>query len=174
MDITQEQLNIIQTVIKSHSHKYRIPGYEQEDIEQEAFLIALEAMKSWNENIGPLENFLSVFISNRLISFVRSQLKLNFQCKDSQKALLSAVDISLLTPEEKESLIDKNDVIERVEQEEIVRKIDEYLPVSLRKDFLRMRAGVKIGRGRAKKIYDFVTVLLKELKGEHFQSDDLF
>ena len=168
----QATLDTIQRVIKIHAPKYKIPGYEVEDIEQDAFILSLDALKIWDEKVGPFENFLTVFLSTRLISFTRLKLKLNSQSESVQKALLSASDIYSLDWDQQQSLVDKDSVIDNVEIEDIVRRVDEYLPVSLRKDFLKMRAGVTINRGRQKKIVAFVHSLLDSLSGKDRDEED--
>ena len=53
-----------------------------------------------------------------------------------------------------------------------MKKIDEFLPVSLRRDFLKMRAGIPIARGRHTKITLFVKSLLDSLTGEDREEED--
>lgn len=166
MQLSPEILETIQKVISLHAPKYRIPGYDTDDISQEAFLMAVECYKEWNPKIGPFENFLSKHLYFRLKNFVRDMTLNDSIYKDYRKQILSPLDISLISAEDENALVDKDNVIENVETDEILKKIDEFLPTSLRRDFLRMRAGVKIHRGRAKKIKEFVNTLLKSFLGE--------
>ena len=70
-NMTEEQvITTINTVSSRLANKYTFPNYETEDIEQEAFIIGMEAMDRYDEK-RPLENFLSVHIKNRLSNFRR-------------------------------------------------------------------------------------------------------
>lgn len=166
MEINAEILETMQRIISLHASKYKIPGYDTEDIAQEAFIMALECFKAWKPSIGPFENFLSKHLYFRLRTFVRDKTLNDSIFKENKKQLLSPLDISLVNIENESALIDPDNVIENVEREEILKKIDNYLPVSLRKDYLRMKDGVKINRGRATKIKQFIYTLLQELTGE--------
>ncbi len=171
MEVNAEILETIQRIISLHAGKYKIPGYDTEDIAQEAFIMALEALKAWKPSIGPFENFLSKHLYFRLRTFVRDKTLNDSIFKENKKQLLSPLDISLVNAENEKALIDPDNVIENVEREEILKKIDDYLPIALRADFLRMRDGVKINRGRAKKIKLFIMTLIQELTGDNDEED---
>ena len=77
----EESLEIIDIVVNRIAPKYTFNGYDIDDIKQESFIICLEALKRY-DNKRPLENFLSVNLSNRLKNFVRD----NFgHSKDGKK-----------------------------------------------------------------------------------------
>ena len=171
MEISNENLAIIQKVISLHAPKYKIPGYDVEDIEQEAFIISMEYIQHWDETVGPLENFLSKHLSFRLKDFVRNNTLNNSIFKENKNRVLRPLDISVINPETENALVDQHDAIEEVEINEIVKKIDQYLPVSLRRTYLQMRAGVKVNRGRARKVKEFVEALLKEFLGEGLEDE---
>ncbi len=166
MEITKEVLETIQRVVALHSPRYRIPGYQPEDVEQEAYIMCLEAIKVWDEVKGPLENFLNKHLFFKLKTFVRDKTLADSIFKDRKKGIMCPLDISLLNADEENALIAKDDVLETVQNDEILRKIDEYLPVALRRDYLKMKAGIKVNKGRAKKIRLFILSLLKELVGD--------
>jgi len=60
----------INTVVDRIAPKYTFYGYTTDDIKQEAFIICIEALNRYDPS-KPLENFLSVNLSNRLKTFVR-------------------------------------------------------------------------------------------------------
>lgn len=161
-NITEEILSIILRVVDIQAGKYKIIGCDIDDIKQEAFIICMEALPRW-DNERPLENFLAVNLSNRLKSLVRDKYKLQGRFADITKRVLGAVDIDSVNWDMEKSLTSTDDVYENVELRDIEATIDRYLPISLRKDYLRMKAGIKIHRGRAKKIRDFIQALIKEL-----------
>lgn len=166
--------NILETITKAvfvHSPKYRIPGYELEDIQQEAYIMALECYEAYDEDCGPFENFLNKHLFYRLKNLVRNETLNDSIYKDIRKQLMCPLDISLVNTERENALVDKDNVFENVEREEILKKIDQYLPISLRKDYLKMKAGVKINRGRANKIKSFIYSLLDEFNGETEEED---
>ena len=69
--MTEEQvINTITTVCDRISPKYTFYGYTVDDIKQESFIICIEALNRYEEG-RPLENFLSVNLSNRLKTFMR-------------------------------------------------------------------------------------------------------
>ena len=66
----KEVMREITSVINKIAHKYTFYGYEIDDIKQEAFIMCVDAMERYDPS-RPLENFLSVHLSNRLKNFVR-------------------------------------------------------------------------------------------------------
>lgn len=172
MEISKEHLETIQTVVALHSPKYRVPGYEPEDIAQEAFIIALECYKDYNPEVGPFENFLSKHLSFRLKTFVRDMTLNESIYKDNKKKLMCPLDISLVGPEYQNALVDKSNLFEDIEIQEILQKVDSFIPVSMRKTLLQIRAGVKVNRGRAKKIRQFLLTIFKEVTGEFTELDN--
>ena len=66
----QDVLDIIETICNRISPKYTFYGYTVDDIKQESFIICVEALNRY-DGIRPLENFLSVNLSNRLKTFMR-------------------------------------------------------------------------------------------------------
>ncbi len=164
VEITPEILSIILKVISIQAGRYKVIGYEREDIEQEAYIICAEALSKWDQ-IRPLENFLARHLSFRLKSLVRDKHKLQGKFADVTRKVMKAVDINSVNWDTESALIARDDVTEDVELRDILSKIDQYLPISLRRDYLQMKAGVKINRGRANKIRDFITALLEELDG---------
>jgi DNA-directed RNA polymerase specialized sigma24 family protein len=66
----QEVLEKIHLVVNRIAPKYTFHGYDVEDIKQEAFIICMDALNRYDQK-RPLENFLSVNLSNRLKNFVR-------------------------------------------------------------------------------------------------------
>ena len=66
----REVVDQIEVVCNRIAPKYTFYGYTAEDLKQEAFIICMEALNRYDEK-RPLENFLSVNLSNRLKNFVR-------------------------------------------------------------------------------------------------------
>ena len=127
MEVTKEILEIIEKIIALHIPKYKVPGYDQDDLHQEAFIMSLECLKSWNEEIGPFENYLSRHLFFRLKTFVRDNTMGGSIYQENKKRLMCPLDISLVNAEDENALVDSDNVIDNVEREEILRKIDQYL-----------------------------------------------
>jgi len=66
----QDFVDIVQKIARRISHRYVFTSYEPCDIEQEAFLIAVEGLERYDSS-KPLENFLYVHINNRLKNLKR-------------------------------------------------------------------------------------------------------
>ena len=104
MEVTEEQMAIINSVINNISKKYVFYGYELDDIKQESFIICMEGLKRWDKE-RPLQNFLSVHLSNRLKNFVRDNHFLgspedNAKAKIRKPAQLDYEDNTLFSEEE--------------------------------------------------------------------------
>ena len=66
----QEVVDTINKVVSRYAHRFRFGYYDADDIKQEAFIIAMEALDRY-DNDGPLESFLAVHVKNRLSNFKR-------------------------------------------------------------------------------------------------------
>jgi DNA-directed RNA polymerase specialized sigma24 family protein len=66
----QQVIDQIKIVVNRIAPKYTFNTYDVDDIKQEAFIICMDALERY-DNKRPLENFLSVHLSNRLKNFVR-------------------------------------------------------------------------------------------------------
>ena len=65
-NMTEDQVvDIITKVAHRLAPKFTFAFYETEDIEQEAFMLGVEALGRYDDT-KPLENFLYTHISNRL------------------------------------------------------------------------------------------------------------
>lgn len=163
--VTDDQLVIINKVIENQIGHYRVYGYDREDLKQEAFIICAEAISKWDKE-RPLENFLSVHLSFRLKTLIRDLYKTQGRFAETTKLMMTAISLDSVDWDTEQSLISEDRVSEQTELLDIIKKIDEYLPISLRRDYLKMKAGVKVNRGRVKKLKNFILSLLSELSGD--------
>lgn len=163
--VTDDQLVIINKVIENQIGHYRVYGYDREDLKQEAFIICAEALSKWDSE-RPLENFLSVHLSFRLKTLIRDLYKTQGRFAETTKLMMTAISLDSVDWDTEQSLISEDRVSEQTELLDIIKKIDEYLPISLRRDYLKMKAGVKVNRGRVKKLKNFILSLLSELSGD--------
>jgi DNA-directed RNA polymerase specialized sigma24 family protein len=134
----QETMHIIQTVINRIAPRYTFNGYEVDDIKQEAFIICVDALNRY-DNCRPLENFLSVNLSNRLKNFVRD----NFgNAKDLEKKKVLS-PISFFHDTNCNSQYYEMD-IEEIDQKQLMQLVEAHLPISMREDFLKLINGMNL------------------------------
>ena len=136
-----EVVKQISTIVDRIAPKYSFNGYSVDDIKQEAFIICMDALDRYDPS-RPLENFLSVHLSNRLKNFVRD----NYFTKnddDSKKKLLTAKSII----NEDISMEDKN-YTANIDVGDIKELIDEKLPMSFRSDYLKIVNNVYVPKKR--------------------------
>lgn len=160
-EITPEMMGVMERVIAIHAPCYEVAGYEVDDIKQEAFILCMNIIEKW-DGIRPLENFLVVSLSRKLKSFVRDKRKLQGNYADINERIMRPIDIDSVDWDSERCLIEPDNVGASIEYGDLLRGIDGCLPVGLRGDYLRMRAGVEIGRGRQKKIREYISRFLGE------------
>ena len=121
-----EVLAVINKICDRYAYKFQFGYFEPDDIRQEAFIIAVDALNRYEEG-RPLENFLAVHVKNRLNNFKRDkyyrqnkkkqddkQEKLN----NSKKFLMEPLDISNIQDENESRMREEIDLIEKISEEE--------------------------------------------------------
>tara|TARA_Y100001938_G_scaffold77794_1_gene107549 strand:- start:81 stop:596 length:516 start_codon:yes stop_codon:yes gene_type:complete len=151
-----DQINIVCNRI---SPRYTFYGYTVDDIKQESFIICMEALNRY-DGIRPLENFLSVNLSNRLKNFVRDNHFLGNENTDRQKVYQPAqldYEDYIVDEENKFSI-----TYDHIQKEEIVDAINKYLPANMRMDYLKMINDVYITKQRREEITAMIVDILQE------------
>ena len=151
----EETLQIIDCVINRIAPKYTFSGYEIEDMKQEAFLICIDALERY-DNKRPLENFLSVNLSNRLKNFVRD----NHGTIHHEKRKVNSpaqLNESINCPTYSNSL--SEDVIHG---REIIEMIEDKIPCRMREDYLRLIHGAPLSKQKQ----DNLIAKIKEIINE--------
>ena len=100
---------------------------------------------SHSKRSHPLENFLSVHLSNRLKNFIRDNhyVKSNIE-KKKVKSPHYITDENYLP--------DDFDIEQIMIEKEILNKIDAEIPPSMREDYLKMINGVAVNKNKKDKI----------------------
>tara|TARA_R100001163_G_scaffold59286_1_gene47993 strand:- start:6904 stop:7431 length:528 start_codon:yes stop_codon:yes gene_type:complete len=164
----QEVLAVIEKIANRYCHKFKFGYFTAEDIKQEAFIIAVDALDRYDET-RPLENFLSSHVKNRLINFKRDnycrQQKEDADIKwelrnNAKKFLMEPLDISNIRDEQEKNMRNENDFIEDIFTREMFDLIDSELPVDLRSDYLRIKDGVYVPKPRRQQIYDEISKII--------------
>jgi RNA polymerase sigma factor (sigma-70 family) len=140
-------LDSFNRVVKKIAHKYTFTSYETEDIEQEAFLIAIKSLKDYDASRS-LDNFLYVHLSNRLKNFKRDnyyryEVGPAQRIQDSKKALLEPIDINELF-----HVATKDTTSQSAYIVELQAIVDEHLPANMRGDYLKIKNKGKIAKSR--------------------------
>ena len=158
------------TVVDRIAHKYRFGYYDVDDIKQEAFIIAMEAMERYDES-RPLENFLAVHISNRLKNFKRDNFcrpdyippsGKSVNDNDTKRFLMAPLDIDNIRDEHERNMRDDDNMHNSVIKKEIMEIVDVRLDMSLRSDYLRILHDVYVPKPRREQIYAAIVDILNE------------
>jgi RNA polymerase sigma factor (sigma-70 family) len=160
-NMTSDQvIKTIEVVINRIATKYTFGTYDIDDIKQEAFIICMDALERYDQK-RPLENFLSVHLSNRLKNFVRDN---HYTSKDDQDKK------NVLKPQH----LTADDVIKydtdydsTLEAKSLKDIVDKYLPSEHRGNYLKMINDVYI----PKKKREELVVLIKEILERHYYEE---
>ena len=152
----QEVMYEITSVINKISHKYTFYGYEIDDIKQEAFIMCIDAMERYDPS-RPLENFLSVHLSNRLKNFVRD----NHFSKDEQDKKRIVMPGQL---NHEDRLVDQHgNEGESLDYQQMSYILDLKLPASVRADYLKIMHDAHVSKRRREEVLS----IIKEIMEEH-------
>ena len=158
--MTEEQvMKQIKIVIDRIAPKYTFYGFSVDDIKQESFIICMEALNRY-DGIRPLENFLSVNLSNRLKNFVRD----NHFISDENLARQKVYQPAQL--EYEESIVDSEEKFsssyESMEYTNMANILDKNLPAKDRMDYLKMINDVYITKQRREEVTEVICQILSE------------
>jgi DNA-directed RNA polymerase specialized sigma24 family protein len=178
----KEVVELIKKVAKRLAPKYVFGFFTKEDLEQEAFIMGMDALKRYDSS-RPLENFLSVHISNRLKSFLRDNYFRQLppcECKDntcsvcesklkrilSKKNIMAPIDLGSVCDEKENSMKYADFLYKKLEISEIKELVNKYLPLEYRIDFKKMCDGVSIPKPRKDKIKELIEEILHDYTEE--------
>ena len=155
-----QHLRTIQKIAEKIAPKYKFGYHDTEDLVQEAVIFGLEAYDKWDQD-RPLENFISVHISNRLKNYKRDNyFRLGLEDSSEQRQKANEAKRNLMTPA---PICDQSLFFEDliVNQEEVDFLL-QVLPPLIRNDFLRMANGVSLSKVRRQTVIDIVKEILNE------------
>lgn len=158
--MTEEQvIDQIQVVVDRIAPKYTFYGYTVDDIKQEAFIICIEALNRYDPT-RPLENFLSVNLSNRLKTFVRDNY-MTGQTSEARRRLVQPAQL-----EYEDSIIDEDEKFgnsyEQLDLQAMAGAIDQYMPANIRMDYLKLISDVYVSKQRREEVIGIVKQILEE------------
>lgn len=160
--MTYDQLmNQIEIVINRIAPRYTFNTYDVNDIKQEAFIICMDALQRYDQK-RPLENFLSVHLSNRLKNFVRD----NYYTKDESEKK-KVLRPKYLTNEDVVQY--ENEYEYSFDAKNLSNIIDKHLPSQYRADYLKMINDVYIPKKRREELIELIKELVEIHKNEKGQ-----
>ena len=152
-------VDTITTVCNRIAPRYTFHGYTIDDIKQESFIICMEALNRYEEG-RPLENFLSVNLSNRLKNFVRD----NHFTKNSDEDRIKVLKPAQLDFED--YLVDQDHKYsisyDDLETKNIAHLINKYLPAQYRMDYLKIVNDIYVTKSRREEILFMINEILEE------------
>jgi DNA-directed RNA polymerase specialized sigma24 family protein len=151
----EEVLDKIDLVVNRISPKYTFHGYDLDDIKQEAFMICMDALNRYDQK-RPLENFLSVNLSNRLKNFIRDNHYIGQDEKKRNVLCPQQLAYEASIPQE-ELCLD-----EKVDFSQIQNVINEHLPAEYRGDYLKMLNDVYVSKKRREQVVQIIKELIHE------------
>ena len=181
--MNEKQIKTIRKVSRALSEKYSFGYFDKEDIEQEAFIIGMNALLLYNKDKGTsLETFLYIHISNKLKTLKRDHyLRKDFVCKYCgrkdpncehcqkrewkyavKKHLMEPLDIDNLNGNNNTNMYTNSDILNTLEKKEIFEIINNNLDMRLRVDFLKTLDGVNIAKIKRDIIEESIRNILKD------------
>jgi hypothetical protein len=149
----------INKVVNKIAPKYVFYGYTVDDIKQESFIICMDALSRYDSS-RPLENFLSVHLSNRLKNFVRDN---HYTNTDDEKRVKVAKPAQL---DHENSILDDRDSRStedyKIDYKEMQDIINRKLPATYRLDYLKIVHDVYVNKNRKDEIFLIIDEILME------------
>jgi hypothetical protein len=185
-------IEIISKITNQIAAKFPFGIYDIDDIKSEAFLLAWKVLHKFDVNKSSIKNadslegqvaaFLSTHLRNRLKNLWRDKVtRPDYPCKTCHSGdpctpgfcepyrkwyKRNHAKASLASPSEMGILEEGLQSRAEGEHSELEALIDKKLPVRLRGDYLRLRAGVKMGAARRKRIAMAVRTILRSTRYE--------
>jgi hypothetical protein len=166
----QQVIDQINIVIDRIAPRYTFYGYTINDIKQESFIICMEALNRYDE-IRPLENFLSVNLSNRLKNFVRDNYFVGVDDNIERQRVMQPAQLDY-----EDNIIDDKRLYsisyEDIEDKDMEIIIDQHLPASMRMDYLKMLNDIYITKQRKEEIFETIVHILYEFGYYEYEEEE--
>lgn len=152
----EEVINTIQIVVDRISPRYTFPGWDLQDIKQEAFIICMSALQRYQHG-NPLENFLSVNLSNRLKNLIRDNHYVKGDSEEKKKIMMPG---QLSKEESTKFYYDNADA--QMDISNLSKVIDEELPIKYRSNYLKMVNGVNVPKKEREELVEIIKNIAEE------------
>jgi RNA polymerase sigma factor (sigma-70 family) len=143
----------IEVVVNRIAPKYTFSTYDVDDIKQEAFIICMDALERYDQK-RPLENFLSVHLSNRLKNFIRD----NYYTKDEEEKK------RVMRPKYlgSEDIVQYDNQTEQLtDAKNLKTVVDKHLPAQYRADYLKIINDVYVPKKRREEIISLIKEIVE-------------
>ena len=165
-----EVLETIITVTNRVCPKYKMNGFDADDMKQEGFIICVKVLPKYDQSIGPLENFLSRHLRNRMINLLRDN-NATAPTKDTDKGKIAH-------PAQLDNEFSIRDganhlppLDERIRTKEIAKIVSANIPPDMRLDYLKMINDEQVPASRRKQIEECIKHLL-ESRGYNIEKEN--
>jgi hypothetical protein len=184
-----EFLEVLDNISKRLIHKFKFGYHDIDDMKQQAAIFALEGLEKY-DNSRPLENFLWTHVRNRLFNYKRNNYQRpdkpclncpfydpNYKCSSSQCSehtdkknceLYSSWSSRNESKKNimKPSYIDydiehKNNLDNLIQNNEIVKFLDEHINSDHRENYLRLKHGEKLNKNKLIKLQKHIKDLME-------------
>lgn len=152
----EEVMGTIELVIGRMAARYKFYGFEVEDIEQEAFILCMDALTRYNPKM-PLENFLASHLSKRLKNLIRDN---HFNSGDSENK--KNIKMPGQLSNEGDMYYYESFTMENLDIQELTDIIDRELPYEYRENYLKMINGVSISKKDQEEIITILRAIAEE------------
>lgn len=183
----EDVLAIIDKISGRLANRYRFGYHETSDMKQQATLIALQGLESY-DGMRPLENFLWVHVKNRLYNFKRNNYArpdkpcLNCPLNAYKNKKCTAFDVemdceiyakwsarnevkkNLMSTKEHVDMTPNNDssLEDQILAKDIYKLIDDNIPIALREDWVRYINKLKLPKNKRECLHFVILEILKE------------
>jgi len=175
-----EVLVIIDEVVNKLAPGFAFGYYDEDDLKQEGRIFAMEALPRYDSSRGTsLRTFLYNHVRNRYINLKRNkymrpapknmtgeQLEEWKKRNGGKRSLIDTLDIS--DDRNEPPSFESDSFTGNLQNKELLRIIDVYLPVEFRGDYRCFVEDVKLPKGRRLRLLE----ILKEIIYEHFTREE--
>jgi DNA-directed RNA polymerase specialized sigma24 family protein len=178
MTLTPEIIDLINQISKALGPAYKFGYHENEDMIQEAFILALQGLESYDKKRGvTLKTFLYHHVRNRLSTLKRDKyFRQNYKCPhcdtecnhcfkqrlnaDRRKNLLDPVSIDNVRDQNEQNMHDNLEPFQVLELKELLEEVEDAIPIELRPDYLRLKSGERIQHNRKQKLLSIINEVI--------------
>lgn len=164
---TEEEIfAIVCDVVSRFTAKWKFRGHDEDDIQQQSYLIVSKSLEKYDPAKGCVENFICNDLSRKLINFKRDKYVRPNTKTDNKKRINEAINIGIMNTDTEIGLSyrDKNEF--RLDFEFLVEKLRERLKKESIHSLNRWLDGAKMATYRK-------TALIEEIKNVIAAHEDL-
>lgn len=172
----EEIIAVLDNVARRLAKRFKFGYHDNNDMMQQAKLFALEGLKNYDGQ-RPLENYLWTHVHNRLFNFKRDKYSRpncpcgecsedHAKCKQetcsvyiqwekrnqAKQNLMNPIDMDNVEDEHEDSMKNEESVSDTAHNNDLIKTINDKLPLEFRHDMLRIMQGVPVPKHRKDKL----------------------